>query len=65
MSPVYLYYLAESRPDKRLNSQKSVLEPPKSISAIISDAGNTSQLSDDSTGRKDYIKTLNFEKYLL
>lgn len=62
MSPLYLCHL-ESRPEKRLNSQKSVLETPKSISAVISDASNTSQLSDESTGSGDSIKTLDFEKY--
>lgn len=63
MLPLYLCHLAESRPDKRLNSQKFVLEPHKSISAVISDASNSSQLSDESTGSGDSIKTLDFEKY--
>lgn len=62
MSPLYLCHLAESGPDKRLNSEKSVLEPRKSVPAIISDASNSPQLSDESTQRGESIKTLNFEK---
>lgn len=60
-SLLYLCHLAESRPNKSLNSQKPVLEPPESISAITPDVGNTSWMSDDSPGSRASIKTLDLK----